>query len=81
MFPLLCGAERNNPFLENVFVLVFIFVWKLQKTKLDLKGGVALENFRPEVLVSLESFLKIFRKLTLDSVSGKLYAIILLYCK
>ena len=61
MFSFQCGAERNDLILENVFVLVFRFVWKLQKTKPEIKGGVVRENFRQEVLVSLESFLKIFR--------------------
>ena len=50
-----------TPILESVFVLAFRFVWKFQKTKPEIKGDVARENPRPEVLVSLETFSKIFR--------------------
>ena len=49
---------------------------KASEGKTGNKRGVARERFRPKVLVSLESLLKISVTFTLDSVSGKLSAII-----
>ena len=61
VFILLWSRTENNPVLENVRVLVFRLVRKIQKTKPEIGTSVARENVRPEVLISLKSFLKIFR--------------------
>ena len=61
MFSFQCGTGRDDLNFGKWFVLVFRFVWKFQKTKPEIKGDVARENFRPEVLFSLESFLKKIR--------------------
>ena len=53
--------KRIDPFLENVSDLVFRLVWNIQKMKPEIRKSVARENVRPEVLVSLKPFLKLFR--------------------
>ena len=61
MFRFSVEQKENDPNLQNVSVLVFRLVWKIQKTKPKIRNSVARENIRPEVLVSLQLFLKIFR--------------------
>ena len=61
MFRFSVEQKNNDPILENVSVLVFRLVWKIQKTKPEIRNSVARENIRPEVLVSLKLILKIFR--------------------
>ena len=61
MFSFSVEQKRNDPILENVSVLVFKLVWKIQKMKPEIGNSVARENIRQEVLISPKSFLKIFR--------------------
>ena len=61
MFSIQYGEERNEPILENVSVLTIRLVWKFQKMKPEMESSFSHENIKPDVLVSLKSFLKIFR--------------------
>ena len=53
-----CGKERNDPNLENVSVLIFRLVWKIQRTKPEIGNDVTRENIKLEVLVSSEIIFK-----------------------
>ena len=35
-----CGEGRNDPILENLSVLLFRLVWKLQTTEPEIKNNV-----------------------------------------
>ena len=61
MFHFSVEQKENDPILENVSVLVFRLVWKIQKTKPEIRNSVARENVRPEVLISVKLFMKLFR--------------------
>ena len=55
------AKKEDDPISENVLILIFRFVWEFQKTKQEVKNKVTCENIKPQNLVSLRSFPKIFR--------------------
>ena len=49
IFILEWSRKEDDPVLENVSVLGFRLVWKIQKMKPEIGNSVARENVRPEV--------------------------------
>ena len=61
VFVLVWRRKKMIPFRKIILVLIFRLVWKFQKMKPETEKSFPREYVRSEVLVSLKSFLKIFR--------------------